>query len=95
MGKTKGLKGRIIETVAKEWKSEVFPEAYRDACMHNSGDGLADFVRIELEEGVDWDLERKDLLFDNIRHVIQMAQTDLEGVIEVVEKLEKEELSVY
>jgi len=85
------LKKKIMKAIAERWVSEVFPKTYNNARRHSSGDGLADFVRIELEEGVDWNTKNKDLLFKEIRRVMHMARTDLQRVLVVIDEIEEEE----
>lgn len=71
---------QIIKLVQLAYGDPV-PDTYEQACKHNSGDGLADFIVIEIREGTDGS---KDRLAEAIR-VMFTAKSQLDAVLMALE----------
>lgn len=81
------MKDKLLNAIASAWPTEVFPVSYEKAREHDSGDTLADFIRIELEEAVDWD-EDNDTIIRTATSVLERALEDIWTAIDAVRMLE-------
>jgi hypothetical protein len=72
-----GFKERFFEVVAEGYPGDLFPQSYEEATRHENGDTLSDFIRCELEEGVDWGEEDTDAIIDKAVWLIERAEEDL------------------
>jgi len=77
------LKESFFEAITEGWPGDFFPSDKEEKV----GDGLAEFVRIELDEGIDWDhIEDKDEIFDEAHRLLIRAINDLEAVEKAIDK---------
>ena len=76
------FKRLVLNKVAAAYIQDlgVFPLSYAQAKRHEVGDSLADFIRIELEEGVDWTKDPGTILEEAIKRM-ETARSDIESVI--------------
>ena len=56
---------------------DPMPDTYKEACKHESGDGLADFIVIELVEGTEGEADKLGRAIE----LMTKAQEDLATVI--------------
>lgn len=68
------FKEKVFKTIEEAWTTEVFPRSLDMAMEHTSGDSLADFIRIELEEAVDWDKAPEEVVCDVVRTLAGAAK---------------------
>lgn len=80
------FKEKLFQAIAKEYGEDGFPMSYEKAREHDSGDGLADFIRIELDEAIYWEDSEKEII-DQAERFLLTAQDDLKRAISAVQKL--------
>lgn len=76
------LKQMFFEKVAETWDGGAPFPTLKEA-RRGSGDGLADFLRLELEEGVDWEaVQNRDGVTHEVMRLLGNAQADIARVAE-------------
>lgn len=81
------MREKLFKAIAKNWNGP-FPKNYEHARERDCGDGLADFVRIELEEGIDWDTNTNEESIEWCLHILTRASSDLEKAIIAIEQFD-------
>jgi len=87
------FKEGFFKAVAEGY-GEPFPVDRDQAVAHENGDGLADFIRLELEETIGWDESVIDAkkaveeVKDIALHQMERAKEDIERVIVAIEEWE-------
>lgn len=89
------LKNSFFTALSEVWTESAkspFP-TLEEARHHVLGDGLADFARMELETGIDWDDadegESRDAIAERALDLLEIAQYDLKTLINAIKKWRK------
>lgn len=73
--------------IKESYPGDEFPDSYKEARRHRSGDGLADFIRIEIEEATDG-IDDLDEIVHLARNAMERAWFDINDVVKCLEGME-------
>jgi len=80
------MKERFFEAVATAYPGDEFPASRKRALAGTCGDGLADFIYLELDEGIDWDrCEEPAEVLGEAQNLMDRAMNDIMTTISRVE----------
>ena len=77
---------KFWDTIGEAYDPDVFPTSRKQALKHEVGDLLADFIRVEIEEVIEGEETRVDIV-ESAHRAMDRAITQLEAVRYVLDDL--------